>query len=140
MAAGAAVAEAFRKTVSELAGSMGIAAQTAAAPDQLLLSLCGSGQALYVGMVEDAFVVASEPYGLVEETATYLRMDGETPADPERASATRGQVVILEAAHAGTLEGIRRFAFDGTPLPVSPDELQHAEITTRDIDRGDFPH
>ena len=64
---------------------MAIGAQMAAAPDQLLLSLRGSGQALYVGLAEDAFVVASEPYGLVEETATYLRMDGETPADPERA-------------------------------------------------------
>jgi glucosamine--fructose-6-phosphate aminotransferase (isomerizing) len=140
LAGGATVDDAFRTTVSELAGSMGIAAQTAAAPDELLLSLRGSGQALYVGLVEDAFVVASEPYGLVEETATYLRMDGETPADPERAAATRGQVVVLDAEHAGTLEGIQRFAFDGTPLPVAPDELQHAEITTRDIDRGDFPH
>ena len=93
---------------SELAGSMGIAAQTAAAPDRLLLSLRGSGQALYVGLVEDAYVVASEPYGLVEETSTYLRMDGETPADPERAAATRGQVVVLDAARAGTLAGIER--------------------------------
>ena len=140
LAAGATVDDAFRTTVADLAGSMGIAAQTAAAPDELLLSLRGSGQALYVGLAEDAFVVASEPYGVVEETATYLRMDGETPADTERAAATRGQVVVLDAEHAGTLDGIRRFAFDGTPLPVSPDELQHAEITTRDIDRGDFPH
>ncbi len=140
MASGATVDDAFRTTVAELAGSMGIAAQTAAAPDQLLLSLRGSGQALYVGLVEDAFVVASEPYGLVEETATYLRMDGETPADPERGAATRGQVVILDAGRAGTLDGVRRFAFDGTPLPVTPAELQHAEITTRDIDRGEYPH
>ncbi len=140
LAAGATVEDAFRTTVSELAGSTGIAAQIATAPDELLLSLRGSGQALYVGLVEDAFVVASEPYGLVEETATYLRMDGETPADPQRAAGTRGQVVVLDAEHAGTLEGIRRSAFDGTPLPVTPDELQHADITTRDIDRGDFPH
>ena len=140
MAGGATVEDAFRATVCELAGSMGIAAQAAAAPDRLLLSLRGSGQALYVGMVEDAFVVASEPYGLVEETSTYLRMDGETPADPTRASATRGQVVVLDAAHAGTFEGIHRLAFDGTPLPVTAGELQHAEITTRDIDRGAFPH
>jgi glucosamine--fructose-6-phosphate aminotransferase (isomerizing) len=138
--AGAAVDDAFRTTVSELAGSMGIAAQTAVAPDRLLLSLRGSGQALYVGLVEDAYVVASEPYGLVEETSTYLRMDGETPADAERAAATRGQVVVLDAAQAGTLGGIERCAFDGTPLPVTDRELQHAEITTRDIDRGDFPH
>jgi glutamine---fructose-6-phosphate transaminase (isomerizing) len=140
IAGGAAVEEAFRATVSELAGSMGIAAQTAAAPDQLLLSLRGSGQALYVGLVEDAYVVASEPYGLVEETRTYLRMDGETPADPDRAAATRGQVVVLDGSRAGTMAGIERYAFDGTTLPVHDDELQHAEITTRDIDRGPFPH
>jgi glucosamine--fructose-6-phosphate aminotransferase (isomerizing) len=140
MAAGSAVDDAFRATVAELAGSMGIAAQTAAAPDRLLLSLRGSGQALYVGLVEDAFVVASEPYGLVEETSTYVRMDGETPTDPERAAATRGQVVVLDAARAGELEGIRRIAFDGTPLPVDQHDVQHAEITTRDIDRGAFPH
>jgi glucosamine--fructose-6-phosphate aminotransferase (isomerizing) len=137
---GASVEDSFRSTVSELAGSMGIAAQTAAAPDKLLLSLRGSGQALYVGMVEDGYVVASEPYGLVEETPSYLRMDGETPADPERAAATRGQVVVLDASRAGTLAGIERYAFDGTPLPVRDDELQHAEITTRDIDRGEYPH
>ncbi len=138
--AGATVEDAFRTTVSELAGSMGIAAQTAAAPDRLLLSLRGSGQALYIGLVEDAYVVASEPYGLVEETSTYVRMDGETPADPERAAATRGQVVVLDAAHAGSLTGIERFAFDGTPLPVHDGDVQRAEITTRDIDRGEYPH
>ncbi len=43
-------------------------------------------------------------------------------------------------AHAGEIAGIRRLAFDGTPLPVAADELQRAEITTRDIDRGAFPH
>jgi glucosamine--fructose-6-phosphate aminotransferase (isomerizing) len=138
--AGGDLTDAFRETVSELEGSLAIGAQAAAAPDRLLLSLRGSGQALYVGLADDAFVVASEPYGLVEETARYLRIDGETPADPAHPSATRGQVVVLDAAHAGTLEGITRLAFDGTPLPVSDDEIQRAEITTRDIDRGPFPH
>ena len=85
---GAAVDDAFRATVAALDGSVAIAVQTSARPDHLFLSLRGSGQALYVGLAEDSFVVASEPYGLVEETSTYLRMDGETPADPERASAT----------------------------------------------------
>src|SRR5262249_44180051 len=89
---------------------------------------------------EVGFVWASEPYGLVEETSEYVRMDGETPADPAHASATRGQVVVVDTEHAGTLEGIRRVAFDGTPLPVSEDDVDHAEITTRDIDRGDFAH
>ena len=137
IAAGDDPHEAFRATVAALDGSLAIGAQIDAAPDQLFLSLRGSGQALYVGLAEDAFVVASEPYGLVEETSSYVRMDGETPADPERSSATRGQVVVLDAEHAGTLEGISRTAFDGTPLPLTSDDVQHAEITTRDIDRGD---
>ena len=140
IAAGAAAAEAFRATVAGLEGSVAIAAEATAAPDQVLLALRGSGQALYVGLAEDCFVAASEPYGLVEETSRYLRMDGETPADPERASATRGQIVVLDPAGAGTLDGIRRTAYDGTELPVAASELQRAEITTRDIDRGDFAH
>jgi glutamine---fructose-6-phosphate transaminase (isomerizing) len=140
IATGAAADEAFRATVSTLEGSLAIAAQAAAAPDELFLSLRGSGQALYVGLAEDAFVVASEPYGLIEETRSYVRMDGETPADRARASSTRGQVVVIDTEHAGTLEGVRRLAFDGTQLPVSTDDVQRAEITTRDIDRGEFPH
>lgn len=140
LAAGRSAEEAFRTTVAALEGSLAVAAHLTDAPDRLFLSLRGSGQALYVGMAEDAFVVASEPYGFVEETAAYVRMDGETPADRARASATRGQVVVLDTEHAGTLEGICRSAFDGTALPLTRDEVQHAEITTRDIARGSFPH
>jgi glucosamine--fructose-6-phosphate aminotransferase (isomerizing) len=132
--------EAFRATVATLEGSLAIASQVDRVPDRLFLSLRGSGQALYVGLAEDAFVVASEPYGLIEQTSTYFRMDGETPADAERASATRGQVVVVDTEHAGTIEGVSRIAFDGTPLPVAEGDLQRAEITTRDIDRGPFAH
>ena len=102
----------------------------------MLLALRGSGQALYVGLAEDAYVVASEPYGVVEETSTYLRMDGETSPG----ASAPGQIVVLDRAGAGTTEGIRRFAYDGTPLPVRDGDLTTATITTRDIDRGEFPH
>ena len=68
-------------------GSVAIAASAAPHPDELLLALRGSGQALYVGLAEDCYVVASEPYGLVEVTRTYLRLDGDTPADPENPNA-----------------------------------------------------
>jgi glucosamine--fructose-6-phosphate aminotransferase (isomerizing) len=140
LAAGRPGDDAFRTAVATLEGSVAIGATLAADPGALFLALRGSGQALYVGLAEDAFVVASEPYGLVEETSRYLRLDGETPADPERAGATRGQVVVLDAAAAGEIGGIRRMAYDGTPLPVAERDLQRAEITTRDIDRGDAPH
>jgi glucosamine--fructose-6-phosphate aminotransferase (isomerizing) len=128
--------DAFRRTVSSFNGSVAIAAHTAGRADQLLLALRGSGQALYVGLADDAFVVASEPYGLVEVTSTYLRMDGEVQAP----SGTRGQVVVLDGAKAGTVDGITMLAYDGTELTVSDGDLSHATITTRDIDRGDFPH
>lgn len=130
---GTPLVEAFRATVERLDGSVAIGAVCADAPRTLLLALRGSGQALYVGLAEDAYVVASEPYGLVEETPTYLRMDGES-------GAVRGQVVVLDADRAGSLEGITRLAYDGAPLPVAPEELRTAEITTRDVDRSGFPH
>ena len=93
--------EAFRDTVASFDGSVAIAASAASAPDQLLLALRGSGQALYVGLAEDAYVVASEPYGLVEETSRYLRLDGETPANLDNPNASRGQVVVLDGTQAG---------------------------------------
>jgi glutamine---fructose-6-phosphate transaminase (isomerizing) len=133
-------AEAFRRTVSVFEGSVAIAAATGSGPQRLQLALRGSGQALYVGLADDAFIVASEPYGVVEETATYLRLDGETPGNLDNPNASRGQIVELDGDLAGSIEGIARVAYDGTPLPVRADELSVAQITTRDIDRGDSPH
>ncbi|MGZ4692903.1 MAG: SIS domain-containing protein [Acidimicrobiales bacterium] len=132
--------EAFRRTVDVLEGSVAIGASVSELPGDLMIALRGSGQALYVGLADDAFLVASEPYGLVEETDTYLRMDGETPADASNPNATRGQIVHLRGIEAGRLSGIERLAYDGTPLPVLAGELATAQITTRDIDRGDSPH
>jgi glucosamine--fructose-6-phosphate aminotransferase (isomerizing) len=131
--------ESFRRTVGSFDGSVAIAAVDAAHPGNLLLALRGSGQALYVGLAEDAFVVASEPYGLVEQCSEYLRMDGELPADPGDPTS-RGQIVVLDDAHAGTLDGLRRFAYNGAELPVDASELHRAQITTRDVDRGSYPH
>ncbi|MDG2160470.1 MAG: SIS domain-containing protein [Acidimicrobiales bacterium] len=140
LAAGHDHREAFRRTVSAFEGSLAIGAMVGDAPDRLLLALRGSGQGLYVGLAEDAFVVASEPYGVVEMTDEYLRMDGETPADPDDPGASRGQIVELDAALAGTVDGIRRYSYDGRNLIVGAGDLVRAEITTRDIDRGDHPH
>ncbi len=132
--------DAFRRTVADLHGSVAIASQTASDPGQLLLALRGSGQALYIGAAEDAYVVASEPYGLVEQSNRYLRMDGETPSDPENAASSRGQVVVLNRDHAGDLAAVQRFSYDGTPLPVADTDIAAAEITTRDVDRRGFRH
>ena len=131
--------EGFRRTVSSFDGSVAIGAASADEPESLLLALRGSGQALYIGLAEDAYIVASEPYGIVEETRQFVRMDGESLVDPDQPSS-RGQVVLLDAALAGTLEGIRRIGYDGTPIPVTTAHVVTAEVTTRDIDRGSAPH
>jgi glucosamine--fructose-6-phosphate aminotransferase (isomerizing) len=131
---------AFRGTVSGFEGSLAVGALCGDDPSRLYLAIRGSGQGLYVGVADHAFVVASEPYGLVEETATYLRLDGDAAAGPEAPGVARGQIAVLRARWAGELAGIERFGMDGSPVPVGEDELELAETTTRDIDRGEFPH
>ncbi|MHC4934074.1 MAG: SIS domain-containing protein, partial [Planctomycetota bacterium] len=122
--------EAFRKVVNRFEGSVAIAAAAADQPGKLYLALRGSGQALYVGVADDAFIVASEPYGIVEETSRYLRLDGETPSP----GGNRGQIVILDR------EDLSRLSYDGSALPIEPPDIKEVEITTRDIDRGEHSH
>jgi glucosamine--fructose-6-phosphate aminotransferase (isomerizing) len=124
------LAEAFRRTVCEFEGSVAIGVASAQAPSQLFLALRGSGQGLYVGLADDCYIVASEPYGVVEETSKYVRMDGEHG----------GEIVVLDGSDAGELDGIVRLAYDGSALPVTPADVVTAEVTTRDINRGDAPH
>jgi len=130
IAAGLAPGEAFRRAVGRFDGSVGIAANASGLPDELYLALRGSGQSLNIGLAEDAFIVASEPYGLVEETSRYVRMDGERG----------GQVVTLSRNDAGSLAGFRRLSYDGSVHPVGEAEVKVAEITTRDVDRRGFRH
>ena len=122
--------EAFRRTVAAFEGSVAIGAAAADEPGRLFFALNGSGQGVYVGLAEDRYLVASEPYGVVEETSRYVRLDGEHG----------GQVLALDAALAGTLDGLTRTGYDGSAQPVTADDIATAEVTTRDIDRGDFPH
>ena len=140
LAEGLASGEAFRRTVAECEGSVAVAVCTAGSPDRLQLALRGSGQALYVGLADDAFIVASEPYGVVEETSEYLRMDGEAVAGGGIPDTGRGQIVELDGSRAGLIDGVSRHSYDGTPIPVAPGEVSTAAITTRDIDRGDHRH
>lgn len=132
--------EAFRSSVAACEGSVAIASITDRAPDRLLLALRGSGQGLYVGLAEDAFVVASEPYGLVEETAGYVRMDGEAVSDPDDPDSGNGQIMELDRSAAGSLAGVKCWSYNGDVLPLTADSVVTAEITTRDVDRGEYPH
>ncbi len=131
LAAGDEVIDAFVSAVRRFEGSVAIAASAAVTPDQLHLALAGSGQSLYIGLAEDAFVVASEPYGLVEEASCYVRMDGE---------ASQGEVVVLDRSGAGSLAGLSRRRYSGADTPVADTEVVTAQITTRDVDRRGFEH
>ena len=134
------ITEAFRRSVSVFEGSVAIGLSSEEAPNDLLLALRGSGQSIYVGLAEDSFIVASEPYGVVEETNSYVRMDGETPANPDNPSASRGQILRLRGENAGEVDGFERVGYDGTELPITNADIATAEVTTRDIDRGDHAH
>jgi glucosamine--fructose-6-phosphate aminotransferase (isomerizing) len=122
--------EAFRRTVSSFEGSVAIGAAAADQPQRIMFALHGSGQGIYVGLAEDRFVVASEPYGVVEETDRYVRLDGEHG----------GQIAVLDGTRAGDLAGITRRGYDGAEQPVTEADITVAEVTTRDIDRGSSPH
>ncbi len=137
---GASVHESFRGAVASFEGSVAIAVGGSDEPGVLHLAQRGSGQALYIGVAEDTFVVASEPYGVVELTSDYVRLDGETPVDPNNPASARGQVMRLHQPLAGELAGMQRFSYDGRELEVTADDIAHAEITTSDIDRAGYAH
>ena len=53
---------------------------------------------------------------------------------------TQGQIFILDQRSPGGLAGITAMYYDGTPITLTDDDVKHTEITSRDIDRQDFPH
>jgi len=127
--AGVDLKDAFVTTVSQFEGSVAIATVSAAEPDRVMLALKGSGQGMCIGLAEDSFIVASEPYGTVEETTALVRMDGE-----------RGEIIELRSSNAGRLDGMHRFLYDGSDAPMTDADVTSAGVTTRDIDRGEAPH
>jgi len=133
------LAESFRRAVGDFEGSHAIAMTSSAEPGKVFLALRGSGQSIYVGIAPDRYLFSSELYGLVEETSSFLKMDGEKPARPDQPEAI-GQIFILDQDAPGGAKGIKGLYYDGTPLPLGEKDIRKAEITTRDIDRGDYPH
>jgi len=137
--AGHDLAEAFRLAVNEFEGSHAIAMHSDLAPGRVFLAQRGSGQAVFIGLARDQYLVASEIYGLVEKTSRYLKLEGEQTAEG-KFGPTQGQIFVLSADSPGGLEGIRAMYYDGTPLPLADEAVKVTEITTRDIDRLEYPH
>ncbi|MFO7715947.1 SIS domain-containing protein [Desulfosarcina sp.] len=136
---GAGVAEAFRLAVSDFQGSHAIAMHTDLAPGVFFLAQKGSGQAVFVGLAADHYMPASEVYGFIEETSHFLKMNGEQVVDGKNGK-TQGQIFMLDQRSPGGLAGITAMYYDGTPITLTPADIKHTQITSRDIDRQNFPH
>ena len=131
--------EAFRLAVNDFEGSHAISMHTDLDPGRLFLAQKGSGQALFVGIAENHYLPTSEVYGFVEETDRYIKLDGEMVVQGKN-GPTQGQIFVLNQQSAGGLEGIRAEFYDGTELALSARDIKHTQITSRDIDRQDYPH
>ncbi|MDI6741463.1 MAG: SIS domain-containing protein [Smithella sp.] len=122
--------DAFRLAVNDFRGSHAIAMTSNLEPDKMFLALQGSGQSVYLGFGEDQCMFSSELYGVVEVTPHFLKMNGENG----------GQIFILDQNCPADIEGVSAFSYDGRTLTLTKKSGQTAEITTRDIDRGAYPH
>ena len=136
---GVDITEAFRLAVSNFQGSHAIAMHTDLAPGRFFLAQRGSGQAVFIGLAEDHYMPASEVYGFIEETPAFLKMNGEKVVDGKKGK-TQGQIFVLDQRSAGGISGITAMYYDGTPIHLTEDDIKHTEITSRDIDRQQFPH
>jgi glucosamine--fructose-6-phosphate aminotransferase (isomerizing) len=136
---GCEVTEAFRRAVNDFEGSHAIAMHTDLAPGKFFLAQKGSGQAIFVGLAPDYYLPTSEVYGFVEQTQHFLKLNGEKVIEG-RNGPTQGQIFILDQKSQGGLGGIQAMYYDGTPIQLGPENIQHTQITSRDIDRQEFPH
>ena len=82
---------------------------------------------------------ASEVYGFIEETPSFLKMNGEKVVDGKNGK-TQGQIFVLDQRSTGGISGITAMYYDGTPIQLTDADIKHTEITSRDIDRQQFPH
>lgn len=139
---GCDIKEAFLKALNDFEGSHAISMHTDLAPGKLFLGQRGSGQAVFVGIAKDHFISASEVYGFVEETPYFIKMDGEKIVEGP-SGKTQGQVFILDQNKhdsSSMVSGIEAFYYDGTPIVLTDKDVKTTQITSRDIDRQDFPH
>ncbi len=136
---GHTVEEAFRLAVNDFKGSHAISLHTALAPGKLFLAQKGSGQAIFIGIAADHYIPSSEVYGFVEETSSFIKMDGEKEVEGLNGK-TQGQIFILDQESTGGIDGIKAMFYDQTPLELGEEDIKHTAITSRDINRQEYPH
>ncbi|MCX5881316.1 MAG: SIS domain-containing protein [Deltaproteobacteria bacterium] len=136
---GMKIEEAFRHAVNTFKGSHAIFMTTDLAPGKLFLAQKGSGQTIFVGLGEEYYLPVSEVYGFVEDTHRFVKMDGEKVFEgPE--GRTQGQIFILDQASGGSVSDIKATYYNGVPIALGESDIKTTQITSRDIDRQNFPH
>jgi glucosamine--fructose-6-phosphate aminotransferase (isomerizing) len=136
---GLPIEESFRLAVNDFTGSHAIAMHTDIAPGKIFLAQRGSGQTIFVGLCKECYLTSSEVYGLVEETSRYIKMEGEKNVN-KLEGKNQGQIFILDQESFGGLAGINAMYYDGSPIQLTAHDIKQTEITSRDIDRQNFPH
>lgn len=121
--------EAFARAFEEFEGSMAICLMAADRPGEFICAQKGSGQGMFLGFAGDTMCVASEMYGVVELTPGYIKADGERQVN----GVTVGETFQARKPKDG---GVRMLPGGE---PVDDKRITTAEITTRDINRGDYP-
>ena len=132
------ITEAFRRAVNDFHGSHAICMHTSLAPGKIFLAQKGSGQAIFVGVSPESFMATSEVYGFVEETQHYFKLDGESVVNGFH-GPTQGQICILDQGCEG-LPDLQSMYYDGTIKKWTEKDIQVTDITSRDIDRQEYPH
>ena len=136
---GFGVEESFRRAVNDFKGSHAIAMHTSLAPGRLFLAQKGSGQAVFIGIADGHYMPTSEVYGFIEETQAYIKLDGESVVEG-KSGKTQGQIAVLDQRSTGGIDGLRLIYYDGTPVALGAKNLKRTALTSRDIDRQDYPH
>lgn len=136
---GMKIEDAFRQAVNTFNGSHAIFMTTDLAPGKLFLAQKGSGQTIFVGLGEEHYMPVSEVYGFVEDTQRFVKMDGEKVVEgPE--GRTQGQIFILDQDSQGSVSEIKAMYYNGAPIVLGEADVKTTQITSRDIDRQNFPH
>ena len=136
---GASIPEAFRRALNSFEGSHAISMHTNLAPGKLFLGQRGSGQAIFVGLSPDHYIPASEVYGFIEETPYYLKLDGEK-IHAGKNGDVQGEIFIVDQNSSGGINGIEAMTYDGSTLELNDADIKKTALTSRDIDRQDYPH
>lgn len=109
-------------------GSLAIVMQHPHYPDLLHLGQKGSGQSLFMGLIKDGVILASEVYGLASRTRRSYALSGT-----ERG----GTQVTVTIENSGKPLLVGKFLEDGGPFEMKADPIY---IHSRDIYRGSYSY